>query len=293
LHLKVYDSETFSDSYIGRADLPLWQLLSSGGGEQKWAVQDPENFKLNTGYISVQVSFAGTGGPVAAEEKAPIAGHFHFQHNASGFIAHVVGEQLQLGAGGVNSDANAFEFQGPYIRYVVNSSYLHGAADGSLAMKAGIGEDAKWKWTGIGLVHVQSGKVMHPRADAMTAGTALDLQSGSTPASGFSLIVCTPPAKAPAATLEKLTVSGGASTAASSQKEGHPSVPVFDIDIKSTWPEVAHVKCHAHPLKKLPTIYQGTYNCDFCKLQGQGTVYHDDKSNFDMHPACVHQQIKH
>jgi hypothetical protein len=190
LHLKVYDSEVLTDTYIGRADLPLMQLLSSGGGEKAYDLYDPENFRKITGHIHIQLSFSGTGGPTNAAEQAPISGLFHFQHNSTGFLVHAVGDKLQLRAGGMNDLAHAFEFQGPYIRYVPNSQYLTGVSDGSLSLKAGISDDGKWRWTGIGLQQVSSNKLLHPTGDMLAANTVLRLSSGATAASGFSLVPC-------------------------------------------------------------------------------------------------------
>jgi len=44
---------------------------------------------------------------------------------------------------------------------------------------------------------------------------------------------------------------------------------------------------HEHPLKKLESVYSGSYGCDVCGSGGHGWVYHCDECGFDAHPTCV------
>jgi hypothetical protein len=127
LHLRVYDSELLSDSYIGRMDSSIVELLKAGGGAKTYDLFDPENFRKVTGKIDISVRFDGSGGPAEVAELAPIMGPFHFQHNMTGLLVHpaasrAVGDKLALKVGGMNDYGIAFEFQpirGLYVTALV------------------------------------------------------------------------------------------------------------------------------------------------------------------------------
>lgn len=191
LHVRVYDSETLSNTLIGRADPVLREMLSRGGGEQWHSLHDPDEFRRLTGEVCLSVSFSGEGGPEVARELPPVSGAFHFQHNSTGLLLRVQGDALHMQAGGLNEPTAAFEFQGPYIRSVVDSRYLTAVGEqGDLCLQAGISDAAKWKWTGLGLQHESSGRLLHPENDALQPGVRMVLLPGANAASGFSLVAC-------------------------------------------------------------------------------------------------------
>jgi nucleoredoxin len=57
--------------------------------------------------------------------------------------------------------------------------------------------------------------------------------------------------------------------------------------ILPTLPATVTIAGHPHPLKKLPSVYRGSYGCDMCKSGGSGWVYHCDECGFDAHPQCA------
>lgn len=217
LHLRVYDSEVLTDSYIGRADHNLFTLLEKGGGEHTFDLFDPENFRKVTGRIEISCNFEGTGGPAASGALAPVVGPFHFQNNASGFMLHPssleAGATIVFRAGGLNDRAAAFEWQSSYVRSVAAPGLYLTAAGGDnaaapLTLQAGISDLARWKWTGLGLQSETKKTIMHPAGEALTPGTAMLLAAGSSAASGFSLVPCAAASPTPVA-------ASSASTAAS------------------------------------------------------------------------------
>ncbi len=44
---------------------------------------------------------------------------------------------------------------------------------------------------------------------------------------------------------------------------------------------------HPHPLKKMESVYYGSYGCDVCGISGEGWVYHCDECGWDAHPECA------
>jgi hypothetical protein len=283
LHIRVFDQGTLSDDYLGRFDMSLYSLLEGGGGARSFELHDPENFRKIAGTIELSVSFEGTGGPAANAEVAPIVGPFHLLHNSSGFLVHPTGKTsgsgLALRAGGIDQQIVAFEFQGAYIRVcAVPGFYLHaheGAAGGesTVTIEAGIGDLARWKWTGLGLQHVSSGKIVHPRGDVAASNTPLVLASGTSAASGFSLVPCKGPPVTPASdegTPHPATNphAAAAAAAAAPVSPASPHTPnSFDLTFPETWPLRAHITSHPHELVRTPQVYQGTTTCP-------ATVFH-------------------
>jgi len=326
LHIRVFDKGVMSSDYLGRFDMSLFTLLEKGGGAHTFDLHDPENFRKNTGTIELSVAFEGTGGPAANAEKAPISGPFHLLHNSSGFLAHptgtAAGSGVALRAGGVDQQRVAFEFQGAYVRVcAVPGFYLHATADGPLTIQPGISDDARWKWTGIGLQHVSSSQLVRPKGDVAASNTPLVLQSGAGHAAGFLLVPCKGPpvgadtpstpssaadsqpgaAAHAAAAASSPAAHAHASTAASAPAadlsklsiHSHSTAEGFDPTKPDTCPATLRVKAHPHELSKRPTIYKGEYVCDACKKAGHGLVYHCAPCQFDIHPACAKLQLTH
>jgi nucleoredoxin len=60
-----------------------------------------------------------------------------------------------------------------------------------------------------------------------------------------------------------------------------------DKELQS-WPESYNIpSLHSHPLKKMKSVYYGSYSCDVCRNTGEGWVYHCDECGWDAHPECA------
>ncbi len=57
--------------------------------------------------------------------------------------------------------------------------------------------------------------------------------------------------------------------------------------VDESLPEEVTVEEHEHPLKKLPSVYNGGYSCDICNITGYHIVYHCEECGYDVHPSCV------
>jgi len=53
------------------------------------------------------------------------------------------------------------------------------------------------------------------------------------------------------------------------------------------FPESVKIEQHAHELKKMATVYRGSYGCDLCGAGGKGWAYHCNECSYDAHPHCV------
>jgi len=331
LHIRVLDSELLSDTCIGRADIPIRATLESldpSNSSRTFDLHHPDEFRKMTGKIDLSFSFRGEGAPNSPAavlspsgelvSPPPISGAFHFQHNSTGLIIQpeeraYPGSKLQLKAGGLGDVRFAFEFiGGSYIQALGQSGdlYLSVGEDGKrVVLDIGMSERSRWKWTGASLQSLSASTneqqmLIHPKDDAMQAGTPIVIQSGMTPAAGFSLVPCSGvQVSEPGAGTWRCIACAYTNESSASQcvmcrapstgptKDHKIADYTFELDFKHTWPPRCNVSTHPHPLEQMGEVYQGTYVCDLCKLQGQGTTYHCKKCQFDMHPACARKKL--
>lgn len=173
---------------------------------------------------------------------------------------------------------------------IVAGLYITASPDATaLTLVGGISDSAKFRWTGLGLQHVGSSKIMHPTGDVAAPNTVLILASGSTAASGFSLVPCKAVAAAPQPQQQQQMPTqqfaqmsvGGAGAHGGPQ----PAVPVatkqtaFDLNFIQTWPACVSIKQHAHPLFKKDSVYKGT-------CQSTRAPQHRDQRACEMLPSA-------
>jgi len=63
----------------------------------------------------------------------------------------------------------------------------------------------------------------------------------------------------------------------------------FNKFVETLPKEIIH-NCHEHPLKLLPSVYFGAYQCNICTNSGDNWVYHCDPCQFDAHIDCLGQK---
>ena len=69
---------------------------------------------------------------------------------------------------------------------------------------------------------------------------------------------------------------------------------VHSIDPSNPHTMPASITCaslHCHPLEKKSKVYSGRYQCDVCKGDGRGWVFHCPECSWDAHPRCVAEKL--